>query len=152
MYRTEMKAKTSFSWCRFFKHANWKYRYSYKYLFLWTHFDLISYGFCVFNRVANWNKGKATILVHTSFQIYHQVIEALHSIFTFLSSIWIAVSYIGNANLFCSLFKLRQNSHFCVVNIAYMLFVNTGFFYWNLLFLIQVLIEVSNAVSVILIM
>ena len=35
-YRTEIKAKTSFSWGRFFKYANWKYRYSYTNLFIWT--------------------------------------------------------------------------------------------------------------------
>ena len=38
-YRTEIKAKTSFSWGRYFKYANGKYRYSYTNIFFWTHYE-----------------------------------------------------------------------------------------------------------------
>ena len=39
----------------------------------------ISYGFCVFNRVASWIKVKALILVLSSSKISHQVILVSHS-------------------------------------------------------------------------
>jgi len=29
VYRNEIKTNTSFSWYRYFKYVNWKYRYSY---------------------------------------------------------------------------------------------------------------------------
>ena len=36
---------------------------------LWSLWISVSYGFCEFNRVANWNRGKTIIFVWLSFQI-----------------------------------------------------------------------------------
>jgi len=47
VYRTEIKAKTSFSWIRYFKYANLKYRYSFTNLF----------QSFVFSHFSKWNIG-----------------------------------------------------------------------------------------------
>jgi len=54
----------------------------------------------------------------------------------FLSSFWNEVSYTAFENLYCSFLKWRQNSHFCALKFAYMLFVITGFLIQILLFVI----------------
>jgi len=52
VYRTEIKAKTSFSWGRYFKYPNFKYPYSFTNLF-WSF---------VLTRYSYWNLGKLLLL------------------------------------------------------------------------------------------
>ena len=53
MYRTEIKSKTSFTWVRYFKYANWKYLYSYTNLI--RSFAFSSYLY--------WNLGNRLIIM-----------------------------------------------------------------------------------------